>query len=87
MIESSLLREVDIGKSLKYYLPNPDNNPQQAQVICDDCEKIFEISAPFMEWYGATVSSKLGLTPTSQRLQVSAQCNKFRKTGTCKHHS
>jgi Fur family ferric uptake transcriptional regulator len=86
LIESSLLREVDIGKSLKYYLANPDNNPQQAQVICEDCEKIFEISAPFMEWYGATVSSKLGLTPVSQRLQVSAQCNKFRKTGICEHH-
>ena len=86
MIESNLLREVDIGKSLKYYLANPDDNPQQAQIICEDCDKIFEISAPFMEWYGATVSSKLGLTPVSQRLQVTAQCNKFHKTGTCKNH-
>ena len=65
LTESALLREVDIGKNLKYYLPNPENTTQQAQVICLDCEKIFEISAPFMEWYGSTVSARLGLTPVS----------------------
>lgn len=85
MIESALLREVDIGKNLKYYLPNQGNNTQVAQVICMDCDKIFEISAPFMEWYGTTVSAKLGLTPVSQRLQVSAHCDTLKATGTCKH--
>lgn len=87
MTESALLREVDIGKNLKYYLPNTDNNTQVAQVICLDCEKIFEINAPFMEWYGNSVSSKLGLTPVSQRLQVSAHCITLRQTGTCKNRS
>ena len=87
MTESALLREVDIGKNLKYYHPNPDNNAQVAQVICLDCDKIFEISAPFMEWYGNTVSTKLGLTPVTQRLQVSAHCNTLRDTGVCKHRA
>lgn len=83
MTESSLLREVDIGTGEKFYLPNAGNSTQVAQVVCLDCDKIFEISAPFMEWYGSTVSSKLGLTPVSQRLQVSAHCDTFRQTGTC----
>ena len=87
MTEASLVREVDIGKNLKYYLPNADNNPQVAQVICMDCDKIFEISAPFMEWYGNSVSSKLGLTPVSQRLQVSAHCNVLKETGVCKNRT
>lgn len=85
MTESALLREVDIGKSLKYYLPNSPDNTQVAQVICVDCDKIFEINAPFMEWYGNSVSSKLNLTPVSQRLQVTAQCNALREHGTCPH--
>ena len=87
MIESALVREVDIGKNLKYYRPNADNNSQVAQVICIDCDKIFEISAPFMEWYGNSVSSKLNLTPVSQRLQVSAHCNTLRQSGACKNRS
>jgi Fur family transcriptional regulator, ferric uptake regulator len=84
MTESALLREVDIGSGEKFYRPNEGSaNAQVAQVVCIDCDKIFEISAPFMEWYGSTVSSKLGLTPVSQRLQVSAHCDLLRKTGTC----
>ncbi len=87
MTESALLREVDIGKNLKYYLPNTAEGTQVAQVICVDCDRIFEIAAPFMEWYGNSVSSKLGLKPVSQRLQVSAHCIAFRETGTCKNRA
>ncbi len=83
MTESALLREVDIGSGEKFYRPNLAGSAQVAQVVCMDCDKIFEISAPFMEWYGSTVSSKLGLTPVSQRLQVSAHCNAYRQSGSC----
>ena len=84
MTESALLREVDIGSGEKFYRPNREGDRSQvAQVVCIDCDRIFEISAPFMEWYGSTVSSKLNLTPVSQRLQVSARCNVLRQTGTC----
>jgi Fe2+ or Zn2+ uptake regulation protein len=83
MTESALLREVDIGTGEKFYRLNEGESAQVAQVVCLDCDRIFEISAPFMEWYGSTVSSKLGLTPVSQRLQVSARCNTFRQTGSC----
>ena len=84
MTESVLLREVDIGSGEKFYHPNQEGGSTQvAQVVCLDCDRIFEISAPFMEWYGNTVSSKLGLTPVSQRLQVSARCDTLRLTGTC----
>ncbi len=86
MTESALLREVDIGKGEKFYLP-ATGGTQVAQVVCVDCDRIYEISAPFMEWYGSTVSSKLGLKPISQRLQVSAQCIAFRERGTCPNRS
>lgn len=87
MTEGALLREVDIGRNQKYYLPNHDSSAQVAQVICLDCDKIFEISAPFMSWYGNTVSSKLGLTPVSQRLQVSAHCDTLKAAAFCKHRA
>ena len=86
MTESALLREVDIGRGEKLYLA-ASGNTQVAQVVCVDCDRIFEISAPFMEWYGSTVSSKLGLKPISQRLQVSAQCTAFRERGACPNRS
>ena len=87
MTGSHALREVDIGTGEKFYLRVTAGNNQVAQVVCVDCDKIFEISAPFMEWYGSTVSLKLGLKPVSQRLQVSAQCIAFRGTGSCPNHA
>jgi len=87
LTECAVLREVDVGKNNKFYVANSEDTPvQAAQVICVDCDRIFEISAPFMEWYGTTVSSKLGLLPVSQRLQVHAQCTAWRTAGACKNH-
>jgi Fur family ferric uptake transcriptional regulator len=84
MTESQVLREIDIGTGEKYYRPAIEGaSSQVAQVVCVDCDKIFEISAPFMEWYGSTVSLKLGLKPVSQRLQVSAQCIAYRSSSRC----
>lgn len=88
MVESGSLREVDIGTGEKFYHPAVEGGSSQvAQVVCLDCDKIFEIAAPFMGWYGNTVSSKLGLTPVTQRLQVSARCDTLRLTGTCPRRS
>ena len=83
LTKCQVLREVDIGSGEKFYLPVASGSTQVAQVVCEDCAKIFEISAPFMEWYGSTVSLKLGLKPVSQRLQVSAQCIAYRSNGRC----
>ena len=75
LTESGLIREVDVGRDYKFYMANKNATTLQAQVICADCDKIFEIDAPFMEWYGKTVADKLGLEVESQRLQVTARCS------------
>jgi len=85
LTESSLIREVDVGLDNKYYLANRTTKTFQAQVICADCSRIFEVDAPFMEWYGKTVCDKLGMLPESQRLQVTARCVSREKTGVCAH--
>ena len=83
LTESSLIREVDVGRDYKFYMANKNVTTFQAQVICLDCDKIFEIDAPFMEWYGKTVADKLALEVDTQRLQVSAHCTELRKAGIC----
>lgn len=84
LIESSVIREVDVGRDYKFYMANKNANTFQAQVICLDCDKIFEIDAPFMEWYGKTVADKLGLKVKTQRLQVSARCMDLGAAEICK---
>jgi Fe2+ or Zn2+ uptake regulation protein len=84
LTESGLIREVDVGRDYKFYMANKNATTFQAQVICQDCDKIFEIDAPFMEWYGKTVADKLALNVESQRLQVTARCEELKASGICK---
>jgi Fur family ferric uptake transcriptional regulator len=76
LIECGLLREVDVGREHKYYMTTLHQSTFQAQLVCTDCEKIEEVDAPFMEWYGNTVAAKHGMELVSQRLQVLARCTR-----------
>lgn len=73
LVESNLIREVDVGRDFKYYMANREHKTFQAQVICAETDEIYEVDAPFMEWYGKAVAEKLGMEPISQRLQVIAR--------------
>lgn len=73
LVESGLIREVDVGRDFKYYMANRETKTFQAQVICVETDSIHEVDAPFMEWYGKAVAEKLGMEPISQRLQVIAR--------------
>ena len=83
LIDCDILREIDIGKDYKYYATNKKEANFQAQIICKDCDKIFEIDAPFMDWYSQTAADRLGLEVETQRLQISAICTKVKNGETC----
>ena len=83
LVESGIIRKVDIGHDNKFYVLNGRSETFKAQVVCSDCKNIFDIEAPFLEWYGKTVSEKLGLDVKDQRLQVHAECPDFHKGVKC----
>jgi Fur family ferric uptake transcriptional regulator len=74
LTESGVVREIDVGRDYKFYLANKGQRMDHAQVVCTDCDKIYEIEAPFLEWYARSIAQKVGLVADSQRLQVYAHC-------------
>lgn len=83
LTECGLLKQVDVGRDYKFYLAAKGQTTEQAQVVCIDCDKIYEIEAPFMEWYARSISQKVGLEPANQRLQVHARCRSLQADGVC----
>jgi Fur family ferric uptake transcriptional regulator len=75
LLEHGLVREVDVGRDQKYYACTLYQNTFQAQIACPDCDKIVEVDAPFMDWYGKAMAEKHGMELVSQRLQVIARCH------------
>lgn len=73
LTESGLVREIDVGKDYKFYLASRGRQIDKAQVVDLESDKIYEIDAPFLEWYARSIAEKLGLEAVSQRLQVQAR--------------
>ena len=49
LVESGLLRELDLGGDTKIYDPNFLEHPTHNHLVCVDCKKIIEFEDPNME--------------------------------------
>lgn len=87
LIDCMLVREIDVGKDYKFYHTRRGSGIEKAQVVCLDCERISNIDAPFLEWYGTNVAEKMGLEVEKQLLQVHARCTKLKNGEACEHKS
>ncbi len=83
LTESGLVREMDFGKNYKFYDPNYASHPEHNHIICQDCEKIVEFESEKLARIEREISQRLGFSPRSHRLQISARCEELRKLGTC----
>ncbi len=85
LVESGLLRELDLGKPHKYYDPNYLKHPNHNHLICVDCDKIVEFEDPELEEREEMISRKLGFEPAQKNLQIRASCSKLRNSGACEN--
>lgn len=83
LTESGLVREMDFGKDHKFYDPNYADHPNHSHIICNDCERIVEFESEKIDKLENEISSRLGFSVKSQRLQISASCDEFKKMGHC----
>src|SRR5437764_8555811 len=73
LTESGLVREMDFGKDYKFYDPNYADHPRHNHIICQDCDKIVEFESASLERIENRITQRLGFSPQSHRLQISAR--------------
>ena len=83
LTESGLVREMDFGKNHKYYDPNYAEHPTHTHIICQDCEKLVEFESEKISQIENEISHRLGFEVKTQRLQITASCDEFKKRGYC----
>jgi Fur family ferric uptake transcriptional regulator len=83
LTESGLVREMDFGKDQKIYDPNYAEHPRHNHIICQDCNQIIEFDDDRLEEMQDQVARRLGFRVTSHRLQLTARCEAFHRTGHC----
>ena len=84
LVESGLLRELDLGGDTKIYDPNFLEHPTHNHLVCVDCKKIIEFEDPNMELLENCITRRMGFTPANKQVRIEARCDELRLKGACR---
>ncbi len=84
LVESGLLREIDLGFGQMCYDPNFFDHPHHNHIVCLDCHKVVEFEDQHMELLEDCISRRLGFRPTNKSLRIEASCEELRSLGACR---
>ena len=84
LVESGLLRELDLGQGRKVYDPNFVDHPHHNHLICLDCQTILEFEDLNMELLENCMAKRMGFTPANKQVRIEAQCDELKLKGVCR---
>lgn len=85
LVESGLLRELDLGSDTKIYDPNFVEHPTHNHLICIDCDKIIEFEDPNMELLENCITRRLGFSPANKSVTIEGRCDELKAKGICQN--
>ena len=85
LVDSGLLHEIDLGKGVTSYDPNFIDSPDHNHLICIDCSEVIEFEDQHISVLGDCVTRRLGFTAANKTIQIKANCEALRRTGSCEH--
>ncbi len=83
MVESGLLRQLDLGGDTAVYDPNFLEHPTHNHLVCVDCKKIIEFEDTNMELLENCITRRLGFSPANKTLKIEAHCDELKSRGAC----
>jgi Fur family ferric uptake transcriptional regulator len=83
LVQTGLLRELDLGKGQSYYDPNYATHPNHNHIICMDCDKIVEFEDYCLDVRESVLAKNLGFRPGTVRLRIEGTCEELARTGAC----
>ena len=85
LVESGLLREVDLGRDQTYYDPNFLEKPQHNHLICKDCDRVVEFEDEHITLLEDCITRRLGFSPATKSIRIEANCDELARRGVCKN--
>ncbi len=87
LVESGLLRELELGTDTKVYDPNFIDRPTHNHLICVDCNKIIEFEDTNIELLENCITRRLGFSPANKMVKIEGHCDELKLKGHCGHRS
>jgi Fur family ferric uptake transcriptional regulator len=87
LVESGLLKELDLGKDQMLYDPNYIDHPRHSHLICADCSRIVEFEDRNIDTLENCITKRLGFSPVKKVTRIEASCDEFKQKGACAYRT
>jgi Fur family ferric uptake transcriptional regulator len=83
LLNSHLIREVDLNREHRYYEVNREQSPAAFHIICADCEQVIQVQDECIMLRERFLANSLGFKPLKLNVRIEANCLDLHEKGTC----
>jgi len=83
LLDSHLIREVDLNREHRYYEVNREQSPAAFHIICTDCEQVIQVQDECIMLRERFLANSLGFKPLKLNVRIEATCLDLHEKGTC----
>jgi Fur family transcriptional regulator, ferric uptake regulator len=83
MLDSHLIREVELNREHRYYEVNREQSPAAFHIVCSDCGQVIQVQDECITLRERFLANNLGFTPLKLTVRIEATCLDLREKGAC----
>jgi Fur family transcriptional regulator, ferric uptake regulator len=87
LLDSHLIREVDLNREHRYYEVNREQSPAAFHIICSDCEQVIQVQDECIMLRERFLANSLGFKPLKLNVRIEATCLDLHEKGTCERRA
>ena len=83
MLDSHLIREVELNREHRYYELNREQSPASFHIVCSDCQQVIQVQDECITLRERFLANNLGFSPLKLTVRIEATCLDLREKGSC----
>jgi Fur family transcriptional regulator, ferric uptake regulator len=87
LLDSRLIREVDLNREHRYYEVNREQSPAAFHILCTDCNQVIQVQDECITLRERFLANNLGFKPNRLAVRIEASCLDLLQKGQCDRFS
>ena len=83
MLDSHLIREVELNREHRYYEVNREQSPAAFHIVCADCRQVIQVQDECITLRERFLANNMGFSPLKLTVRIEATCLDLREKGRC----
>jgi Fur family transcriptional regulator, ferric uptake regulator len=83
MLDSHLIREVELNREHRYYEVNREQSPAAFHIVCVDCHQVLQVQDECITLRERFLANSMGFKPLKLSVRIEATCLDLHEKGAC----